>query len=141
LVPKSGDLALCDVVSQGDFAFLVGAPINQIKRSLASNTAVLCEYVDTNASASRGTIEFQVSSDASTARNAFIAARAKSSATDIAHLGDAAYWSPLQSEGGTDGASVTVLKAALLVVIQTYGNPATAWPEGQHIADLILSRV
>lgn len=140
---KSGDLALCNVISEGDFSNLVGATVNQVSKSITSQGAVECNYQDTHASVSRGMIDFYVSASSSSARSMYDAAKASAhNASAIPNLGDAAFWAPRVASGSSpSGVSVDVVSGELFVVVQTNGDSATAWPKGQRTASVILSRV
>lgn len=148
IAAQAGEVSLCEVISPAEFALEAGVTANQVNAGtgddpLTGLQEVYCIYLDTSTAGQttgRGTINYEVASDAPAALTVFQTVRRSfTHVENVRGVGDAAFaGTPAGAPGGT---GLVVVRGRLLLYLSTGGDQATVERVTERLAALVLSRV
>lgn len=148
VVAHAGAASLCGVVAPAEFTRVVGVKATQVSPGTADDPLtglreVYCIYLDTSTAGQtigRGTINYEVATDARAAMTIFQAVRRSfTQVDDVGGVGDAAFaGTPAGAPGGT---GLIVVNGHLLLYLSVGGDPPTVERVTKRLAALVLSRV
>lgn len=148
VVAQAGAVSLCGVVSPAEFARVAGLTTTQVTPGtgddpLTGLREVYCIYLDTSTAGQttgRGTINYEVATDASDATAIFqMVRRSFTQVDEVRGVGDAAFaGTPAGAPGGT---GLIVVRGRLLLYLSVGGDPPTVERTTERLAGLVLSRV
>jgi hypothetical protein len=144
----AGDTSLCRVISLAQFSSVLGERVTQVMAGITGDQLtglqeVYCIYVDTSDPQQlfgRGTINFEVASDAQIASTIFQTVKQSfSPVSEVRGVGAAAFaGSPGGAEGGT---GLVVVQGNLLLYLSVGGDPQTVVRVTTQLAMLVLRSV
>ena len=149
-VARAGDTGLCQVVSPAEFAGVLGGSVTQVAAGTTSDLLtglreVYCTYLDTSdpqQAVGRGTINFEVATDAQSAAATFqTVKRAFGGVSDVQGVGAAAFVGSPGGGGAGGGIGLVVVQGSLLLYLSVGGDAQTVTRVTTRLATLVLSRV
>jgi hypothetical protein len=149
-VARAGDTGLCQVVSPAEFAGALGGSVTQVAAGTTSDLLtglpeVYCTYVDTSdlqQVVGRGTINFEVATDAPTAAATFqTVKRAFGGVSDVQGVGADAFVGSPGGGNASGGTGLVVVQGSLLLYLSVGGDAQTVTRVTTQLATLVLRRV
>jgi hypothetical protein len=149
-VAKAGDTSLCQVVSPAEFASVLGESITQVAAGTTSDQLtglleVYCTYLDASDPqqvVGRGTINFEVATDAQAATATFqTVKRSFLGVSDVHGVGTDAFAGSPGGAGASGGTGLVVVQGSLLLYLSVGGDAQTVTRVTTQLAALVLRRV
>lgn len=148
IVARPGDTHLCSVISPAEFAHVTSLGATQVTPGVTTDSLtglreVYCLYLDNSDPHqlfARGTINFEIAANASTASHIFQTVKTTfTSVKDVVGVGDAAF---AGTPGGAGtGTGLVVMRGALLLYLSVGGDAPSVTQIAGQLARLVLSRV